>query len=229
MRLSKIAQVSLLFLFFSSLLAPHINAQIPPAVSQVSDNRASYIGSQIPKYKKLEITFQITTMADNFYIPYSSVKPAGVYGSGVSVTGIFTAPGGQTFNQPGFYYQEFLNQVKGNNEWFYPDGNYSWKIRFAPHMAGIWQYKIRVRDSFGTEETAPASFTVSNSSSHGFNRTSPDDPRYFEFDDGTYFPGLGFNLNAGNIDFDNPVLGNNYEFEGMNANNIQLSRFWLSQ
>ena len=192
--------------------------------------------ASVGRYEKFEASFNITgTSASNFYLPFTTALPPGIAtGQGITVTGIFTSPNGQIYNQPGFYFQEFQDQIKSNREWFYPEGNtaagsFSWKVRFSPNSTGTWKYKIRVQDTGGTTESALVNFSVVASGKHGFVKPSAGDVRYFEFDDGTYFPGLGFNLNAGNIDFADPILGNTYEFDGMGANNIQLSRFWLSQ
>ncbi|MEZ5396803.1 MAG: hypothetical protein R2724_29020 [Bryobacterales bacterium] len=84
-------------------------------------------------------------------------------------------------------------------------------------------------DSSGTFTTQPASFNVVSSSSKGFIRVSQD-PRYFSFEkDGSYFPGLGYNLNYSRISWDNPVSWNRQNFQKMGADGIQLIRMWLSQ
>ncbi|KKS95567.1 MAG: hypothetical protein UV73_C0016G0013 [Candidatus Gottesmanbacteria bacterium GW2011_GWA2_43_14] len=218
-----------LALLLTSLSFPQ-SIKAAPSVSSIQDNRSQYSGSNIPMYNKLEISFNISSSFKNPYLPFTNSPPAGIApATGITVNGVFTSPSGQSFQQPGFYHQEFSDSLKSNKEWFYPTGNYSWKIRFSPDKTGTWQYKIRVTDSSGTTETPAASFSVIASGKHGFVKAASADPRYFEFDDGTYFPGLGFNLNAGNMDIENPVTGNQYEFEGMGANNIQLSRFWFSQ
>ncbi len=147
---------------------------------------------------------------------------------GISVDGEFSRDNWQTVvTQPAFYYQDYDYQIKNGREWMYPQG-YEWKLRFAPPEVGTWQYRIKATDASGTTLSAPQSFTVTASSNHGFVRVSPD-PRYFEFSDGTYFPGLGYNMNYNLLDWVNPVLGNQTNFQTMSQNGIQLVRFWLSQ
>lgn len=202
-----------------------------PVIGDISDNRGQYAGGQIPKYEKLEISFQVTTPAQNFQLPYDAAPPAGITpGIGISVDAQFSPNNWQTiYTQPAFYYQDFDYQVKSGREWMYPNGNFTWKVRFAPNMAGAWQYRLVAKDASGTTTSSAQTFTVVASTSKGFVRVSAKDSRYFEFDDGTYFPGLGYNMNYNHVDWTNPVLNNQTNFQKMKQNGIQLIRIWLSQ
>jgi hypothetical protein len=88
-------------------------------------------------------------------------------------------------------------------------------VRFAPDRPGRWQFKLLAQDKSGSMETSPHSFGVGASSNAGFIRVSRRDPRYFEFDNGRYFPGLGYNMNANSISWVNPVLDNQANFRKM--------------
>ncbi|HXK62030.1 MAG TPA: DUF5719 family protein [Acidobacteriota bacterium] len=200
------------------------------AVLALTDNRKSYPGEEIPRYEKLEITFAVNTSATNYFLPYASQAPAGIQaGTGISVDAIFTAPDGALYSQPAFHYQEFDHQVKSKCDWLYPTDNYMWKVRFSPNQPGVWSYRIVVQDASGVRESDTRTFNVVESSSHGFVRVSEKDPRYFEFDDGTYFPGLGYNMNYNHVSWKNPVVDNEHNFRVMGENGIQLVRIWLSQ
>jgi hypothetical protein len=182
-------------------------------------------------FRKLEITFQVDTAAQNLQLPYDATPPVGIQPEfGVSVDGLFSPDGWQTvYTQPAFYYQEFEDQVKSEREWFYPTGGYAWKVRFSTDRSGTWEYKIRARDASGMRESETRSFTVVVSDEKGFVRVSERDPRYFELQDGTYFPGLGYNMNFDHVSWVNPVLDNEENFKEMSENGIQLVRMWLSQ
>lgn len=201
-------------------------------IYDVTDNRSEYPASRIPKYQRFEMTFQVNLPeAVNTYLPYIETPPPGAENDqGITVDALFTPDNWETiYRQPAFYYQEFDDQVKGGREWFYPNGRTSWKVRFSPNQTGDWQVKLTARDASGETETGVFSFEVVASSSHGFVRVSENDPRYFEFDDGKYFPALGFNLNYRNLDWINPVLANEKNFRVMAENGIQLTRTWISQ
>ncbi len=206
------------------------------AITGITDNRQEYPNGQVPAYEKFEITFQVSgSTAKNPYFPYDSNPPAGVDRSspsyqGISVNAVFTPDNWQTtYTQPAFYFQEFLDEVRVGREWFYPTGQYSWKVRFAPHQPGAWQYRLSVQEASGSLQSSPVSFNVGARLGPGFVRVSQADRRYFEFDDGSYFNGLGYNKSFDAIQWVNPVLDNQDAFEVMQQNGIQLARMWLSQ
>ncbi len=206
--------------------ASHNQSLAGPEITGITTNT-----NVVPRYERLEITFQVSTLAGNLQMPYDESPPAGIQpGQGISVDALFTPDNWQTtYTQPAFYYQEFDDQVVNDREWFYPTGNFAWKVRFSPHRAGSWQFKILARDAGGSSESPALAFEVSPSSSKGFIRVSQDDPRYFEFEDGSYFPALGYNMNFDHVSWDNPVLENQANFQSMSQNGIQLVRIWLSQ
>lgn len=202
-----------------------------PAIYEITTNLDTFPGGQVPRYEKLEITFQVDTSAANLQLPFDANPPAGIQpGAGISVDALFSPDHWQTvYTQPAFFYQGFFDEVKNGREWFYPSGKDTWKVRFAPNRTGGWQYKLRAQDRGGVIETPEASFYVANSSHKGPIRVSANDPRYFEYQDGTYFPALGYNMNFDDVSWTNPVLDNEENFRIMAENGIQLVRIWLSQ
>ncbi|MCB1020155.1 MAG: PQQ-binding-like beta-propeller repeat protein [Acidobacteria bacterium] len=200
--------------------------QSGPAISSVAAN-----ATQVGAYGKFELTFDVATNASNVNLPYDAAPPQGVQaGLGVSVDALFSPDNWQSvYTIPAFPFEDFRLETRGNMDWLYPVSGTRWKARFAPNTTGQWQYRLRAQDSSGTFTTQPASFNVVSSSSKGFIRVSPD-PRYFSFEkDGSYFPGLGYNLNYSRISWDNPVSWNRENFQTMGADGIQLIRMWLSQ
>lgn len=219
-------------------------AQSDLTIVNISDNINDYQSSNIPKYDKFEITLDIeNTVASNLQVPFDpaldtipGMSTANPYFNGISVDGIFLPPGKNDWDhdayiQPAFYYQDFDHQVKGDLDWIYPKDQYSWRIRFAPNQTGQWQYKIRAQDSSNHPNWAESpihTFTVSDSNNPGFIKVSKNDARYFEFDNGSYFPALGYNLNYRRIDWVNPIQANQQEFSALNQNGVQLIRTWLT-
>jgi hypothetical protein len=206
-------------------------ADAGPAISDVSTNEADFPNNQIPKYETLEITFQIDTLAEILQLPYDSTPPSGVEPEiGISVDALFTPDDWQTvYTQPAFYCQEFISDIKGGKEWYYPTDQFFWKVCCTPDSQGAWHYKIVAKDRSGNGETPVQSFVVVPSDLHGFVRLSQRDARYFELEDGAYFPGLGYNMNYDHVSWYNPTLDNQTNFEIMSQNGIQLVRIWLSQ
>jgi hypothetical protein len=222
-------QLKLYILFAGLMLIFPIKVRAAPGISGLSDNRSGYNNSQIPTYYKLELSFNLTGLtASNYFMPFDPSPPPGVKGTGVSVSAEFLAPNGQTFRQPGFYYQDYQNQLIGSKDWLYPTGNFSWKVRFSPHLPGNWQYRVKVDEASGLAMSNWTGFTVVASSKKGNIRVSPNDYRYFEYSDGTYFPALGYNLNFRSLDWVNPS-SNLTNFQIMKQNGIQLTRTWITQ
>ncbi|MFZ0427229.1 MAG: hypothetical protein WAO20_03860 [Acidobacteriota bacterium] len=181
----------------------------------------------VPLYQKFEVDCAIdSTIASNLQWPYDAKPPAGIpAGTGISVDGIFTDPQGTEYRQPGFLYQTFLDDVRNGREWHYSTSRFYWKVRFSPNQVGEWRGKIRVLDGAGTAETDAFSFTVLPSRQRGFIRVSQRDPRYFEFDDGSFFAGLGLNLAPS---WDAPERKSRRDFEELSRDGISLVRMWVS-
>ncbi|MCB9078316.1 MAG: hypothetical protein H6631_12025 [Anaerolineaceae bacterium] len=189
----------------------------PPTIRDVTTN---INGDGVARYEKLEITFQVDTVARNLQFPFDRKTPAGLRpGEGITVDALFTPDNWRTvYRQPAFYYQDFEYDLKDDQEWVYPTDELAWKVRFSPNQAGEWQVKLSAEDAGGVSESAPLAFKVIPSHNKGFIKVSQADARYFEFDDGTYFPGLGYNASIGDIQADGAILA---------ENGIQLIRTWL--
>ena len=64
----------------------------------------------------------------------------------------------------------------------------------------------------------------------GYLRVSEDDERYFVFENGDFFPNLGYNLTFNQVDWINPRSNaQQNKFSAMADNGIQYARIWLTQ
>jgi len=212
-----------------------VNKQSSMKIIDITDNRNVYENSDIPTYQKFEITFNIEdSIAQNFQFPFDPSPPPGIDPNnpvyqGITVNAIFSSDNWETtYAQPAFYYQEFEEEIRDGREWLYPTPKYSWKIRFSLPNPGEWQYKKSAEDASGYTESLSETFSVSPSSNPGFIQVSSTDPRYFEFENGAYFSGLGYNLTANQIDPINPQSSSQTYFEKTSQNGIQFLRYWLS-
>lgn len=200
-----------------------------PRIYQITDNGSHYLNAQVPVYAKYELTFQIDGIqATNLQFPYLSSADATPYtekyvDQGISVDAQFLPPHETDWEKahqtPAFLYQAFDTTIDPDNP--YPLDEYSWKVRFAPNAVGEWQYRIIARDRSGTTQTAVRSFAVSASPSKGFVSVSKTDSRYFEFDNGEYFPANSVNLSIKALRDDSYV-------QSLGANHINLVRAWLA-
>ena len=115
--------------------------------------------------------------------------------------------------------------MRDGRDWHYPTPEFVWKVRFTPNLPGVWKYRLTMQDRQGAATTEWRTFTVEPSTSHGFVRVSRADSRYFEFDDGTLFTGLGFQVPE---HLDAPVTRGRPMYRELAANGINFVRLWIS-
>jgi hypothetical protein len=149
--------------------------------------------SPVARYEKFEVRFEVTTVAANPSLPYDPNPPPGIPpGLGVSVEAQFSSDNwASVVTQPAFWDQPYTHTVRGGKDHFTPNGPPRWAVRFAPQQTGAWQYRLRAQDAGGTTyypASGALTFTVSGESANpytrrGFLRVSPNDRRYFEFQD----------------------------------------------
>jgi hypothetical protein len=185
-------------------------------------------------YEKFEVQFDVQTSATALDMPYDPNPPAGVQpGTGITVNGLFSNDGWKTtITQPGFVFQPYNITQNGGDPHFVPTGKPVWAVRFAPQKSGAWQYRLSITDAQGTV-VYPATnqnaltFSVGATSSspyvrRGFLGVSPTDSRYFQFQDGTPFVGVGFNDG-----YDNSAQAEQ-KMAAYEQNKMNFMRVWLS-
>jgi hypothetical protein len=182
---------------------------------------------RVPRFGKFEVSFAVeNTSASLLHWPYDAAPPNGVpAGLGITVDAEFVNPKGVSYRQPAFHYQAFEDEIRNGRDWHYPKASFVWKVRFSPNETGNWKYRIVAQDRQGTGSTEWRTFTVESSSNHGFIRVSKADSRYFEFDDGTFFTGLGFQFPEY---LEDPTAKGTAEYQQLGAYGINFARLWVS-
>jgi len=157
---------------------------------------------------------------------YDPSPPHGIPArAGITVNAIFTDPGGREYAQPAFYSEDFLDEVRDGRDWHLPMGHFRWRVRFSPNRIGTWNYRIVATDTSGTAESPRYTFSVSPSTERGFIRVSKADSRYFEFDNGSTFVGMGM---AVPTYLANPTSVGRVEYAKLGGYGISLVRLWIS-
>ena len=150
-----------------------------PAIANVAAN-----ATEIPQYRKFEISLQLSGTWDNPFDPTQVLLDAE-----------FRAPDGTISLVPGFFYQDYERDDFDGQELLTPHGEAHWKVRFAPAMPGSHHYRLRLTNQGKTLESEERSFTcVPNPEDHGYLRVSRENPYYLQFDDGTPFFAMGENV-----------------------------------
>lgn len=152
----------------------------PPGIRNLRANTA-----QVPCYGKFELTFDLP---DRYADPFDPAQ--------IAVSADFEGPDGAHTMVDGFYAQDYIWRVASTEERFQPQGPPLWHVRFAPGKPGIYRYTVTARDAVGSTRTAPGTFTATPAVTPGFVRVSQQDPRYFEFTDGSPFFPIGHNVRS---------------------------------
>ncbi len=215
------------------LWLPIISGKTSAKESGQTVNNLEIVTKEIARYEKFEVHFDTTTVATDPSLPFAPNPPAGLQpGIGVSVDGLFSSDNWQTtIVQPGFLLQPYSYSVENDRDHFIPNGAPRWAVRFAPQKAGNWSFRVRVQDTSGIRYYPSLNqnalmFPVKETSSNpytqkGFLKVSPNDPRYFEFEDGSPFTGVGFNDG-----FDQSAQVEQ-KMQTYEANKIDFLRVWL--
>jgi len=204
-----------------AIVTPGAIAQRPPRIGVVRE-----LAATVPNFGRVEIDFRVTTEATLLHWPYDMTPPPGIPpGEGISATGVFVDPRGREYRQPAFVYQPYEDAVRDGRDWHHPIGDPVWKVRFTPNQPGAWKYRLTVTDKRGSEETAWRTFAVQPSPARGFVRVSRADSRYFEFEDGTLFTGLGFQVPE---HLDAPTTRGGPMYRELATHGINFARLWIS-
>lgn len=196
-------------------LAKAVEVAYVAAATSLSGPYASAITapSTVARRSKFEVRFQVVnSVATNPFLFYDPSPPPGQNGAaGVTVDVEFSDDNfASQIVCPGFVCQRFDEQVKlvpglaRNGDWLYPlddldhekvsPDSLPWAARFSPPRAGSWVFRIRTTDAGGTNLSAVVPFIVTASAARGRVRRASADSRYFEYEDGSVAPRIGFNL-----------------------------------
>lgn len=192
----------------------------------------SPVTNVVQRWDVFEAAFAISNSAATHpQFPYETNLPAGLeWVDGISVEGQFTPDNWRTvYRRPAFLKQPFQRQLKSGEEWLYPGSNAPvWTVRFAPPLPGNWRYRVAVTKAKGSAVSAEQTFAVTLAThplNHGPVRVAQFDSRYFEHEDGTFFPGTGRGIGASAESYSFDVEN---KFAAMGDANEQLLRFWIA-
>jgi hypothetical protein len=185
-----------------------------PQISNFTSNQ-----NEVGQYEKWECKFDIFSIADNPWFPYDTAMPASTNsGSGISVDAVFTKDS-ITRKVPAFYDMEF--EISSNS--LRATGVLNWKARMVFDETGIWDMKLVAKDAGGiTEFAGPEIKVTENTGNPGFVKVSPTDNRYFEYDNGKTFVGMGHGFGISD-----DLEQTDANFKKFTDNSINFSRVWL--
>ena len=161
-------------------LLPEPRQQPAPRIVHVQPSSV-----RIPRYERFEVRFRLP---DRYLDPFDQDE--------VAVEGHFEAPDGTVTRVDGFFFQDHFRVRDAHGERPLPQGRPGWAVRYTPRQEGTYRYHLRVRDRWGRDAWGPGAFEAGPAQRHGFVRVSERDPRFFEFNDGTFFFPIGHNIRS---------------------------------
>ncbi|MFP4055551.1 MAG: DUF5060 domain-containing protein [Candidatus Brocadiia bacterium] len=147
--------------------AEELGLTTKPVIDQVAASARA-----VERYETLELTVDFQADYQDYFDR-----------SEVDLRATFLSPSGESREVHGFVYD--TDEA----------GQPVWKIRFTPDQVGQWRYDVTVEDAGGTATSQTLPFHCQHKADRrGFIRIARDDPRYFEFDDGSFYYPLGQNV-----------------------------------
>lgn len=169
-------------------------------------------------------------------------------GEMTDVTAEFSLPDGGVETVRGFYCEDFLMQKTPGKPVpaLIPDGAPDFRIRYTPRRSGTHQVIIQVRLDNRQTTLPPLELTVREAAAdyRGFVRVDSSDRRFFAYEDGSPFRGIGINVRS---PFDTRYLKNApysewkdeglalyerlfpvYRQHGINVVEVWMSSWWLA-
>ncbi len=188
----------------------------PPSVINVNP-----VSNTIALYSKYEMQFDLTTSFSNPFDP-----------SVIDIQAIVTSPTNLISTTFAFWYQPFTISGGVNTAEIYTASDTThWLIRFTPTQVGNYSYVIQVNSVPGNSVSSTLYFTAVTSSNNGFIRTHPNNYKYFQFDNSSFYFPIGQDL-AGNSTGTHPTLDGvtaaRYYHPRLAANKANWIRFWMT-
>lgn len=133
------------------------------------------------RFELLTIPVELAATYDNPFDPRQ-----------INVQAEVETPSGRTEKVAAFFRQDFTSVPIGEDEEILlPKRCAPWRLYYRPQQVGEHKLHVIAQDATGICRTPDAVIEVTESARRGFLRVSKTDPRYFEFDNGESYFGIG--------------------------------------
>jgi len=179
------------------------------------------------RWEKYEAVFDLSWTFPNPYDPDE-----------IAVDALITTPSGAVVSQPCFWYVPCRRELVPRDDGKLVEvitplepGGGQWMLRYAPTEEGEHRYRLAARTPSASATSHEVSFSVRGAAGRGYLRVSRRDPRYFEFDDGSFFFAIGQNVawvdHTGSVNFEQYMV--NLSRAGANFARLWLTHFFQGQ
>jgi len=143
--------------------------------------RCERLPAQVERFQLLAIPIELAATYENAFDPRQ-----------INVQAEVETPSGKTEQVPAFFWQDFTSVEGGEEEEILlPKRCNPWRGYYRPQQVGPHKLHVIAGDSSGVRRTPDQTFEVMPSQRKGFLRVSRSDPRFFEFDNGDSYFGIG--------------------------------------
>lgn len=155
-------------------------------VAPTRDNRPLAVScvpvpARAGRFELIALPVELSASYDNAFDPRQ-----------INVNAVIETPGGTTEKVPGFFWQDFTPVAVGEaEEILLPKRCAPWRIYYRSREVGTHKIHILAQDKTGVRRTPDQTFDVVPSERKGFLRVSRVDPRFFEYDNGESYFGIG--------------------------------------
>jgi len=143
--------------------------------------RCDKLPARAERFELLTIPVELTASYDNAFDPRQ-----------INVQAVVETPSGRTEKVPAFFWQDFTSVAIGaTEEILLPKRCSPWRLYYRPREVGIHKLHVLAQDKTGVRRTPDHELVVTDSKRKGFLRVSKNDSRFFEFDNGESYFGIG--------------------------------------
>lgn len=133
------------------------------------------------RFELLTIPVELAANYDNAFDPRQ-----------INVQAVVETPSGRTEKVPAFFWQDFTSVAIGETEEILlPKRCRPWRLYYRPREVGVHKFHVLAQDKTGVRRTPDHKLEVAVSARRGLLRVSKEDPRFFEFDNGESYFGVG--------------------------------------
>lgn len=137
--------------------------------------------ARVGRYEMLRVPVEVSGTYTNPFDPRQ-----------ISVQALVETPSGRVEKVFAFFGQDFAPvDLNDEEEVLLPIKGNPWKLYYRPRELGTHKVEVLAQDRSGISRFEAGSFESTESKARGYLRTSRDDPRFFEFDNGESFFGTG--------------------------------------
>ncbi|MCY3022092.1 MAG: DUF5060 domain-containing protein [Planctomycetota bacterium] len=140
----------------------------------------------VPRFETLTLRFELSRQVDNPFDPERA-----------DVTCLVVAPSGKAVEHIGFWYQDYDRAARFVDDDLTPIARAEWRVRITPREEGEHRFTLCVKLKGEDPVKVPTrTFVCVPSDGRGFIRVSQKDPRFLEFESGSFFYPIGHNIST---------------------------------